>query len=130
MQTSLLISRVRHSKHVFPSLFFTTYKQDRTQAKLTQDTKANSSQYMIGSTTSDTYTIRRVFVNPDPCFHPVTTMMGSPDFMKPRALPKLMPAFTRASTSFSQSGSLSAIKNISANKGKSHNRLSQNTIVT
>lgn len=62
--------------------------------------------------------MRRVFVNPDPCFHPVTTTIGSPDFIKPLVLPKLMPEFTRASTSFNQSGNLSAKKERKVNSGK------------
>ena len=50
-----------------------------------------------------TYTTRKVFVNPDPDFHPVTITMGSPLLMNPRDFPNLIPNWTRASTSFIQS---------------------------
>lgn len=49
------------------------------------------------------YTTRIVFVKPDPDFHPVTTMTGSPDLINPRAFPKRAPNCTRSSTSFIQS---------------------------
>lgn len=52
---------------------------------------------------SSTYTMRRVFVNPDPCCHPVTTTTASPVFRKPRVLPNDTPCCTRTSTSFDQS---------------------------
>lgn len=55
------------------------------------------------ASSSSTYTIRRVFVNPEPCCHPVTMTTVSPVFRNPRFLPKFRPYWTRRSTSFSQS---------------------------
>lgn len=69
-------------------------------------------EYLSRQSFSNTYMIRIVLVNPEPCFHPVTMQTGSPVFKKPRVFPKSTPYLTRTSTSFSQSSKAASVKEI------------------
>lgn len=86
-------------RSIIISLFDVTVGRD----KKTYQNYSTRKMYKIENTILIAYTMRMVFVKPDPCFHPVTTTTGSPDLMKPRALPKRTPNCTRSSTSFIQS---------------------------
>lgn len=67
--------------------------------------------FMFNNNYSFSYITRIVFVNPEPCCHPVTTQIGSPAFKKPLAFPNLTPNWTRLSTSFNQSGFVCSASN-------------------
>ena len=50
-----------------------------------------------------TFMIRIVLVDPEPSFHPVTTIIASPDLIIDSFFPKSIPAWIRRSTSLAQS---------------------------